>query len=1146
MSINQNEMEKSFDDFSTDLIGKTNLFFKSFKELTKENLENYLDFLGLLDIWNTEDEKQFLWNTFYKYNIKGKIVESSVLKGMNEILSKEEMKSSIISFNEKNDNYSRDDNVNLIRLSFDKIRSASIIKSSLDKDLKNEQNNLKFDKNVENLNKFVDNCNIKKLKAIRNIFILLNYNNSRKNNFLVKISQIKNIINNYFLLTISIEDILKYISFISEKNKHINKDDEEFNINNDAYNLGLKLIENKLKKLENENSINENLEIDDLSSNSINNLKESNISNKLEQKLKIYLENILNINDELKINIIILKDLENSMKNCYQNIINNLKNLLSLNNFGSRNEDIIKITDNCDDNQEELKIIIENNIFFMNKKYDEVDIFLQEIENNFKLKDKRFKNLNIILDKLIETNIFLENEINRLLKNKKETEENVNIEFNKADEQINKLFDEKEILNNKIREFVGEIENLKSKNKIINEKINELGNDNDMKRKEIIEKSEQISKLKLEIKNHKNKYDSLVNELIQINNDKEKLLKNNEKQLISNALNNISKKIELSDKQKNYINYNLEQLLEQLIKLEGKYNNEDKNFVDKEKIIKEKNKKISQLETDLELYREKTLFLSQENRNLKIQLNNNSSANINLNNEQNQSYFNLENLAESTYSIKIEDNNKSDKNNFTIFNNENQILNNNNNEEKILQQKNSGNLFAPPCFTNKGENEEDNINTNEIKNSINPNNNKNNITKFSNENEKMIGRNDDKKFINTPGQELNNVNKEEEIKNNEIINSLNFKDRPSNPYINDIYDRKSSSSKENKGNLFNINKSNNEIFKSIDNLNINEEKNKNHESIENRENQINNDKIKQIINNSLNLNVEKFLSLKDMYDILLKNYKNKLDISSYDYLHLFTNQKIKEIFDKIGEDYIHTDIFSDIIYLLDKYEQLYKNIIFITKKCVYIIEPESYKIKYTFVRTILLRFTLSSINCNIIVFHFMTSNDLVFMTLRRPELISYFINTEKNIKNYRKEIKFRYADEFNIKKDGDYYTQKIKSSMNSTSFNFQTAIKLGYLIKINEGYLFSKYHEKLVVLTEFGLFYFDNPTLAPKKLVSIIGAEIKDLKNKFGEKLFSFEIVTMNHYKIIFGTYCKEDYEEWLEKLRETKNKFENKNMFLG
>ena len=90
MSINKNENEKSFDDFASDLTEKTNLFFKSFKELTKENLDNYLDCLNLLEIWNSEEEKEFLWNTFYKYNINGKVVESSVLKGMNEILSKEE------------------------------------------------------------------------------------------------------------------------------------------------------------------------------------------------------------------------------------------------------------------------------------------------------------------------------------------------------------------------------------------------------------------------------------------------------------------------------------------------------------------------------------------------------------------------------------------------------------------------------------------------------------------------------------------------------------------------------------------------------------------------------------------------------------------------------------------------------------------------------------------------------------------------------------------------------------------------------------------------------------------------------------------------------------------------------------------------
>ena len=165
------------------------------------------------------------------------------------------------------------------------------------------------------------------------------------------------------------------------------------------------------------------------------------------------------------------------------------------------------------------------------------------------------------------------------------------------------------------------------------------------------------------------------------------------------------------------------------------------------------------------------------------------------------------------------------------------------------------------------------------------------------------------------------------------------------------------------------------------------------------------------------------------------------------------------------------------------------------------------------------------------------------MALRRPELISYIINTQKNIFKKKYDIIFKYADEFNIKKDGEYYTQKIKTSLNSTSFNFQTAIKMGYLIKINEGYIFTQYHEKLVVLTDFGLFYFESPIVSPKRLVSIIGAQINDLKNKFGEKLFSFEIITLNKYKIIFGTYSKEDYEEWLEKLNEMKKKYESKNI---
>ena len=60
-----------------------------------------------------------------------------------------------------------------------------------------------------------------------------------------------------------------------------------------------------------------------------------------------------------------------------------------------------------------------------------------------------------------------------------------------------------------------------------------------------------------------------------------------------------------------------------------------------------------------------------------------------------------------------------------------------------------------------------------------------------------------------------------------------------------------------------------------------------------------------------------------MENIFLKKYDNIINISSYDYLHLFTNEKIREIFSKIGVNYNLFDIFSDMIYLLDKFDQLY-------------------------------------------------------------------------------------------------------------------------------------------------------------------------------------------------------------------------------
>ena len=174
------------------------------------------------------------------------------------------------------------------------------------------------------------------------------------------------------------------------------------------------------------------------------------------------------------------------------------------------------------------------------------------------------------------------------------------------------MLNEKYDLKNKINELLEKIDNLKLNNKYKSERINELENMNEVQLKDIKEKSKEINRLKLENIAYKKNYDSLLDDLIKINDDKEKQIKNHEKKLIYNALTNISKKLKMNFSNEFYNNYNIEQLLEYFIKSNEKYPEDNKNSEEKGKILIEKNKRINQLETDLELYREKTWMLSQE------------------------------------------------------------------------------------------------------------------------------------------------------------------------------------------------------------------------------------------------------------------------------------------------------------------------------------------------------------------------------------------------------------------------------------------------------------------------------------------------------------------------------------------------------
>ena len=1163
MSINYINEEKSINDFSLDITEKTKSFFKTYNELTKENLETYLECINLLDIWNTKEEKEFLWNSFYKYNINGKVIESSVLKGLNEILSRDSSINSIISLEEKKDDYSTDD-LNIIRLSYNK-KKSSIIKYSINSSSLSEINNNNYIKNdLNNIEKFVNDTDVKELKHIKNIMILLNDNfvvdNINKNKWLVTLDKVNDLLSKYPCLEVDKEYIINYLKNICEyPNKNENIKINEFIINKNLFELSTKLIENKIKKFEKESIYNEEI------SNTINNEIISSVinNNNLENIIKTIINSIIDIDIEFKGYIQIFTEIEKSLKNCNQNIIDYFQKLLTMKNDSQINKSINNINDkNFDEN--EIKINIENNILYINNKSKELEIFIEETGKIINKKEIMNKKLNILINKIIEDKIRMEKEKNELIIKKKEDENITNKEFNIADEKINKLLEEKNLMEKKINKLMEEIDSNKILYKNNQNILKEIDNEYNLKIKELEEKNKEINILKKENKKIKDDYDSLLNEIIAINNNKENEYKEYEQKILINAKNKLEKKIKLNESQKKLCLLNHEQLLEYSIDLYEKNNLKNKKIEQINQLLNDKNKKINQLETDLELYREKTIELSKQIKALKNENNKENKTNLNKN------PFTLDELGISRNSIVINENKKfSNKKS-----NNNELLLSNNKETPNFS---NNNLFAPPCFAVNDNEKNDKLISNNDK--FTPGNDSNNFISNENpQNEKLLSNdnkkineinNDNKLFSNTSKGDVNEgkINNEENLV--DIFNNI-INDRPSNPFrvknesLNNPYKNKSEKERESNPYNYNDNKENNPYkdsniknnsykynnsinFSLNENLNINDEilKNNDYEN-----NNINNKESISQLNNLLNKNIplyiDKSLSVKEMNDIFKKNHENKLHIEYFDYLHLYNNEKIKEMLLKIGDHCELNKIFSDIVYLLDEYDQIEKYILFITKKCIYIIEPDTYKIQYTFVRNILLRFTIANNNCNIIVFHFNQGNDLVIMTLRRPELIYYFLKM-KNNDNEKTEIKFKYADEFNVKKDGRYYTQKIKSSMNSIAFNFQTALKLGYLTKINEGYIFNQFHEKLVVLTDFGLFYFDNPTVSPKKLIPIIGSEIVPIESKFNERKYVFEIRTLNKNKIVFGTDDKQEYEDWINIFNEVKTKYEKKkNEFIN
>ena len=121
--------------------------------------------------------------------------------------------------------------------------------------------------------------------------------------------------------------------------------------------------------------------------------------------------------------------------------------------------------------------------------------------------------------------------------------------------------------------------------------------------------------------------------------------------------------------------------------------------------------------------------------------------------------------------------------------------------------------------------------------------------------------------------------------------------------------------------------------------------------------------------------------------------------------------------------------------------------------------------------------------------HFSEGDDLLIEVLRRTELLYYFRDLYEN-KKFGK-LKITYSDNFKVRRN-NLYTNFIinKSSNYKSSPNFDDAYALDYLYKWGKGILVGSFKEKLVVLTDIGLLYFDEPSKPSKRIIKIIGSTI--------------------------------------------------------
>ena len=475
------------EEFQAQLNEKIKKFFESKPFISsRDELDNFLSAIDLLDIFNSDEEKDPLWQSLLKNAEDSKINCENAIQGVNDFLTQLEDGGQ----ENKEQNPENDNNKETLLTRFTRISRLSNKGVSQG----GNKNKLALNRYKQRAIDEYDVLDSNSLIQFKKIFTLLKM---KKLNEKISLEDLKKMCEKCKFITFDINDIWRYLSFcVSEENIKSLEDKTELIINQDIF--------EEVQSFINQRIINEDIEYDS------DDLEEDENKDKTENLDEITLEIIeklikksININE----NNMIMNDIKNEIKKLNKGEIENYHELI--------NEKIQQIEEFLSKNREEEE--------FNLKKMQTIKGNILRLADNIKLwKDDYYalyekynnnqeRDIDEDTERLIEENMLLSQE-----KENKEIEIDNLLEEKKAmkiDYQ-NMLMQYEDAIREK-NELTQEISELKMNNYKLKGDYDKLLND-------IVNKMEKDKKTK---KNNKNEnieipYEEQVKELKHINNSK--------------------------------------------------------------------------------------------------------------------------------------------------------------------------------------------------------------------------------------------------------------------------------------------------------------------------------------------------------------------------------------------------------------------------------------------------------------------------------------------------------------------------------------------------------------------------------------------------------------------------------------------------